>query len=181
MSIEVKQSVTIDRPAQELYERWRDLPRLPRLMRHLQSVTVLDERRSRWVASGPADATVTWEAVIVEDVPGEVIAWRSAESADVPNDGRVRFSAAPAGQGTEVQVHLRYDPPLGVVGKTFARLFGEEPSQQVREDLKRFKQEVETGEVATIEGQPTGPGRPTPDESARLERALAKQAEEEAS
>ena len=161
MSIDVSQSVTIGRPAAELYERWRDLPRLPELMQHLESVTVLDERRSHWVAKGPADTKVEWEATIVEDVPGEVISWRSVEGSEIPNEGRVEFNRAPADQGTELRVHLKYDPPAGVLGKTVARLFGEEPSQQIRQDLKRFKQLVEAGEIATIEGQPSGPERYT--------------------
>src|SRR5690606_29360555 len=96
MSIDVSQSVTIGRPAAELYERWRDLPRLPELMQHLESVTVLDERRSHWVAKGPADTKVEWEATIVEDVPGEVISWRSVEGSEIPNEGRVEFNRAPA-------------------------------------------------------------------------------------
>jgi uncharacterized membrane protein len=156
MSIHTKQSVTIAAPAQELYERWRDLTRLPELMRHLKSVTPLGEERWHWVAQGPAGTEVAWDARLVADEPGRRIAWRSEEGSQVPNDGEVTFAEAPNDQGTEVRVHLSYDPPLGVVGKTFARLFGEEPSQQVREDLKRFKQLVETGEIATTKGQPTG-------------------------
>lgn len=156
MVINVKQSVTIARPAGELYERWHDFDRLPELMRHLKSVTVLDAKRSHWVAQGPADTDIEWDARIVEDQPGRLIAWTSEEGSEIPNEGRVEFSPAPADQGTEVRVQLRYDRPLGLVGKTFARLFGEEPNQQIREDLKRFKQLMETGEVATTAGQPKG-------------------------
>lgn len=169
MSIEVKQSVTIGRPAEELYERWRDLTHLPELMRHLESVTLLGGDLSRWVAAAPGGGKVQWDAQLVQEVPGEVIAWRSVEGSEVPNEGVVRFLPAPAGQGTEVKVRLFYDPPLGTVGKTVARLFGEEPSQQVREDLKRFKQEVETGEVATVAGRPAGPKRPGRQDGAAAE------------
>lgn len=173
MSIEVKQSVTVRRSAEELYERWRDLTHLPKLMRHLESVTLLGGNLSRWVAAAPGGAKVQWDAELVQDVPGEVIAWRSVEGSEVPNEGAVRFLPAPAGQGTGVKVRLYYDPPLGTVGRTVARLFGEEPSQQVREDLKRFQQEVETGEVATVERRPEGPKRPTRREAAGTARVEA--------
>jgi uncharacterized membrane protein len=124
-------------------------------MEHLESVEVLDERRSRWRAKGPAGRHVEWEAVIHNEVPNELIAWKSTEDADVPNAGSVRFREVPGGRGTEVRVLLEYEPPAGRVGVAVARLFGEEPGIQVREDLRRFKQLVETGElpVSEIPGQ----------------------------
>jgi uncharacterized membrane protein len=124
-------------------------------MEHLERVEVLDDRRSRWTVRGPAGRALSWEAVVHNEIPGELIAWKSAEDADVPNAGSVHFSDAPGGRGTEVRVVLEYDPPAGALGVAIARLFGEEPGIQVREDLRRFKQLVETGElpVSEIPGQ----------------------------
>jgi uncharacterized membrane protein len=149
-------AITVGRPRDEVYRFWRDLENLPRFMVHLDSVTVLDDRHSHWVARGPAARTVEWDAEIVEDRPGEAIGWRSARRATVGNSGTVRFAPAPGGRGTEVRVVLRYDPPGGAVGAAFARLLGEHPEQQVRDDLRRFKQVLETGEVVRSEGSPEG-------------------------
>jgi uncharacterized membrane protein len=170
-SLPVKETITVRRPPEEVYRFWRDLENLPRFMRHLEAVQVTGERRSHWKAEAPAGRTVEWDAEIVEDRPNELIAWRSLEGADVRNSGRVRFRPAPGGQGTEVQVELRYDPPGGTPGKTVATLFGKEPGQEVHGDLRRLKQVLEAGEViisdATIEGSRL-PQRPAqPPESAR--------------
>jgi uncharacterized membrane protein len=145
--VHVRKSVTINRTIEEVYDFWHDFENFPRFMRHLESVRMLDEKRSRWTATGPAGATVEWDAITTEDVPNEVIAWRSAENADVPNEGRVRFKRAPGDRGTEVEVELRYDPPGGHLAATFAKLFREEPSQQVSDDLRHFKQVMETGDI----------------------------------
>jgi uncharacterized membrane protein len=139
--------VRINRPLEEVYTWWRDFENLPTFMRHLESVDVLDARRSHWKVKAPAGMTVEWEAEIVEDEPNRLIAWRSLPGADVENSGIVRFEAAPVGHGTQVTVSLRYEPPGGVVGRAFAKLFGEEPEQQVREDLRALRQVLETGEV----------------------------------
>ena len=145
--IEVRQQITIRRAPSEVYGFWRDFQNLPRFMAHLESVRVIDDRRSRWVARAPAGGTVEWDAEIVDDRPGELIAWRSLPQGDVPNEGLVRFVPAPADQGTEIHVDLRYDPPGGRVGAAVAKLFGEEPGQQVKGDLRRLKQVLEIGEV----------------------------------
>jgi uncharacterized membrane protein len=145
--IQVKKSITINCSREEAYPFWRDFENLPRFMAHLESVRVLDQRRSYWKAKAPLGATVEWTAEIIEDRPNEIIAWRSTEEADVTNSGQVRFMPAPGGRGTEVHVELRYDPPGGIIGATVAKLFGEEPSQQVDGDLRRFKQLLEVGEV----------------------------------
>lgn len=153
----VEHSLSINRSPEECYRFWRDLENLPRFMRHLQSVQVQDDTRSHWVAKGPAGALVEWDAEITEDRPGERLAWRSLEGADVPNAGAVTFEAAPGGRGTIVRVVLHYRPPAGGrFGALVARSLREEPRFQVREDLRRFKQVMETGEVATTEGQPSG-------------------------
>ena len=145
--VHVKQQITIGRPPEELYRFWRDFQNLPRFMEHLESVRVIDDRRSRWTARAPAGGSVEWDAEIIEDRPNERISWRSVGDADVPNSGTVRFLAAPGGRGTEVHVELRYDPPGGKLGALVAKLLGEEPGQQVNGDLRRLKQVIETGEV----------------------------------
>lgn len=162
--IHVQESITVNRPVQEVYGFWHNFENLPRFMTHLESVRVVDERRSRWKAKAPVGTSVEWEAETTEDRPNELIAWRALDNADVPNSGRVRFAPAPAGRGTEVHVELTYDPPGGVIAAFIAKLFGEEPSQQVKTDLRRFKQVLETGEVvqsdASIHSRPH-PARPS--------------------
>jgi uncharacterized membrane protein len=140
-------TVTVNRPPDELYRFWRDFENLPRFMSHLESVRITGERRSHWVAKAPAGTTVEWDAEITKDVPDQLIAWRSVEGSDVENSGVVRFDRAPGGRGTEVRVELFYDPPAGLIGAGVAKLFGEEPGQQIKGDLRRFKQVMETGEV----------------------------------
>ena len=152
----VEDAVTVSRPRAELYRFWRDLENLPRVMRHLESVTVLNAERSRWKAKAPAGAAVEWDAVIINEIENELIAWKSVDEADVRNAGSVHFRDAAGGRGTELRVVLEYDPPAGRLGAAVATLLGEEPNVQVREDLRRFKQLVETGEIATTEGQPSG-------------------------
>lgn len=156
MAIDVSKAATIGKPPSEIYAYWRRLENLPRFMDHLESVTEQGEGVSHWVAKAPAGTTVAWDAKITEERDGELIAWRSLDGAQIPNTGEVRFVEAPAGRGTEVHVQLSYDPPAGAVGAAFAKLFGEEPDQQVREDLRRFKRVMETGEIPTTEGQPSG-------------------------
>ena len=145
--IRTKRSLTINKSPEECYAFWRNFENLPQFMRHLESVTVIDERRSHWKAKAPAGATVEWDAETVEDRPNEFIGWRSTEDADVHNAGSVRFERAPGGRGTEVRVELEYKPPLGKLGSKVAMLFREEPGQQVMDDLRHFKQVMETGEI----------------------------------
>ena len=154
--IEVERAVTVDRPAADLYRFWRDVANLPRFMDHLKEVSVLDDRRSHWVAKAPLDTSVEWDAEITEERPDELIAWRSLPGSEIPNEGKVCFSPAPGGRGTEVRVSLAYRPPAGPVGAALAKLFGDEPGQQVREDLRRFKAIIETGEAPTTDGQSSG-------------------------
>ena len=145
--IRVRRSVTVLRMPEEVYTFWRDFRNLPRFMEHLESVEVLDDRRSRWRAKAPVGTDVEWEAEIVEDTPNELITWRSLPGSEVDNTGSVKFVPAPGGRGTEIHVELRYDPPGGKLGATIAKLFGEAPEQQVLSDLRRLKQVMETGEV----------------------------------
>jgi uncharacterized membrane protein len=163
-AVRVVASLTINRPADELYRYWRNFENLPRFMHHLIQVRVGEDNRSWWLARAPAGKSVHWEAELTDDRPGERIAWRSTDRADIPNAGSVRFAPAPGGRGTVVTVEMEYRPPAGLFGATFARLFGEEPEQQVRGDLRRFKQVMETGEVirsdATLRGNRLQDQRP---------------------
>ncbi|MDY6785495.1 MAG: SRPBCC family protein [Cyanobacteriota bacterium] len=154
--IVVEKTVIIDKPAEELYNYWRNFENLPTFSHHLKSVTVYDELRSHWVAKAPLDTTLEWDAMVVSDRPNELIAWTSAEDADVDHSGFVRFRPATGGRGTEVKVVLEYNLPGGIITATLAQLFGEEPEQKIGDVLNRFKQLMETGEIATTEGQPKG-------------------------
>lgn len=168
----VSKSVTVNRPREEVYAFWRDFENLPRFLHHLIAVTRIDATRSQWRVSGPGGSTVEWEAAITEDVPGQRIAWQSLAGSDVANEGIVSFADAPTDRGTEVRVELRFDPPAGRAGVLVARLFGEAPEQQVRDDMRRFKQVMETGEVVLSEGSLQGAG-----EGARAERPAQPPAE----
>jgi uncharacterized membrane protein len=152
--IKVSEMVTINRSPEELYAVWRDFENLPKLMRHVESVQILDSRRSRWKVRGPAGLTVEWDAEIVRDIPNELITWQSLENAEVIHAGSVSFERTPGSAGTEVRVILRYDPPGGALGATLAGLLGEEPSGQIREDLRNFKRMVEFGEFPTVKAKP---------------------------
>ena len=154
--IKLEKSVTISRPPEELYRFWRNFENLPRFMNHLEAVHVTGEGHSHWVAKGPAGKSVEWDAEIYNEKEGEMIAWRTLGDADVASAGSVHFEPAAGGRGTVVRVVLKYDPPGGKLGALVARLFGENPEQQITEDLGRFKQLMETGEIATTEGQPSG-------------------------
>lgn len=141
-------SVTINRPAQEIYAFYRDFANLPQFMENIERIDVLDDRRSHWVVKAPAGKTVEWDAEVTEDVPGEAIYWQADENSDVPNSGRITFVERP-GRGTIVTATIAYDPPAGTVGKLVAKLFQREPGIQARRDLRRLKQLLETGEIAT--------------------------------
>ena len=147
--IKVEQSVTINRPVLEVYRFWRNFENLPRFMDHLESVTVIDETRSRWIAKGPAGTRVEWDAVIHNEVDDELIAWRSLPGSEVNNAGSVHFTPTASGTGTEVRVVLSYEPPAGKVGAAFAKLLGEEPSKQVEDDLRRFKQVMDSADIVS--------------------------------
>jgi uncharacterized membrane protein len=154
--IKVEKSVIINRPADELYRIWRDFEQLPRFMNHLKSVRVIDEKRSHWEAKTPAGMTVEWDVEIINEIPNELIAWRSLEGSQIPHAGTVRFGKAPNGQETVVKVTLNYDRPAGRLLSTVAQLLGKHPKQQLEENLRRFKQIMEAGETPTIENQPVG-------------------------
>jgi uncharacterized membrane protein len=153
--IHVQQSFSVNKPREELYRFWRQFDNLPSFMKHLESVRVLSDTRSHWVVKGPF-GNVEWDAEIIHDKPDELIAWKSMANADVDSSGSVRFADGGNDRGTTVRVVLDYIPPAGKIGKYVAKLFGEEPTLQVREDLRRFKRLMETGEIPTTMGQPRG-------------------------
>jgi uncharacterized membrane protein len=155
--VTVRRTISINKPVEDVYAFWRDFENLPRFMRHLESVTA-DGARSHWVARAPAGRTISWDAEIVEEKPNELIAWRSLEHADVRNAGVVSFERGPGGRGTTIRVSLTYAPPGGKLAAVVAKLFGEEPGQQVQDDLRGLKQLLEAGEVPTVAGQPRGNG-----------------------
>ena len=146
--VNVDESVTINRPVEELYRFWRNLENLPKFMQHLESVERVTDTLSRWRAKGPAGSTVEWNAEIINEVPNQVIGWKSIEGSDVVSAGSVHFDSDGAGRGTRVRVRLQYSPPGGKVGATIAWLFGRDAATEIREDLRRFKQLIETGEIA---------------------------------
>ena len=143
----IDRCITVMRPADELYRQWRDLAHLPEWIHHLRSVTVQDEKRSHWVAVGARGVVVEWDAELVADEPGRLIAWRSVDDADVDNAGSVAFTRAPGDRGTEIRVILRY-APAGHLGGAVGPFFRMGVDRQVREDLRRFKQRMEAREVA---------------------------------
>jgi uncharacterized membrane protein len=156
-SIKVEKTVTIsNKSPEELYRFWRNFENLPRFMKHVKHVSVVNDKRSHWIATAPMGASVEWDAEIVNEWENHLIAWSSVEGADIDNSGFVRFQPAPDGRGTEVKVVIEYNPPGGAVTATLAKLFGEEPKQQIGDDLRRFKMLMEAGEIATTEGQPSG-------------------------
>lgn len=153
--IHVQKSVTINQPAAELYQFWRNFENLPQFMNHLESVTTTGEKTSHWKVKAPLGTTFEWDAELTSDVENEKIGWKSAEIAEISNSGVVEFHET-KNRGTEVRITLTYEPPAGKIGSLIAKLFGEEPNQQIEEDLRRFKRLMETGSIMKIEGQPSG-------------------------
>ena len=147
LGIRVDRTITINRPRQEVFRFWRDLTNLPKFMTHVKSVSITGDNRSRWVVKAPAGRHVQWDATIHNEIENELIAWRTLPGADVDHAGSVRFKDA-AGGATEVQIELQYNPPAGTLGAVFARLWGEEPTQQIEADLVKLKQVLETGELS---------------------------------
>jgi uncharacterized membrane protein len=149
-------SIATTKSPDECYRFWRNVQNLPRFMDNLQTVQALDERRFHWVAKGPAETPMEWDCEITEDRPGSALAWRTLDGAQIPNAGSVIFEAAPNGRGTIVRLSIHYSPTGGRLTAGLARLLRQDPQSQVDEDLRRFKQLLETGEIATTQGQPTG-------------------------
>lgn len=142
--MDAKKDVTINKSPEELYHFWHNFENLPRFMNHIKSVTIINDKRSHWVAAAPIGDTVEWDAEIIQDTENESIVWKSLPGADVDNTGSVSFAKAQSG-GTEVKVTIAYEPPGGKIGAAFATFFGENPQQQLEDDLNRFKRLMETG------------------------------------
>jgi uncharacterized membrane protein len=152
--IHVEESISINRPVADVFRFWRNFENLPKFMKHLESVATREEGVSHWVATGPAGIKAEWDARIINEIDNKLIGWQSLEGSMISTAGSVNFRET--SRGTEVRVHLQYNPPAGKLGATVARLLGEEPGVQIREDLRRLKQLMETGEIPTTEGQPRG-------------------------
>ena len=153
----LEESLTVARPRAEAYELWRHFDRFDRFMTHIERVVMTGDKRSRWTAKGPGGiGEISWDAETTAMDENTRVAWRSLEGADVDNEGEVRFKDAPAGRGTEVHVRIRYAPPAGALGTAAAKLFNPAFEKIIRDDLRRFRMLLETGEVATTEGQPKG-------------------------
>jgi uncharacterized membrane protein len=160
-AVYVRRSMIINESPENLYQRWHDFESLPQFMSHLLSVESTGEKRSHWVAKGPAGSRIEWDAEMNEDIPNQLIRWRSLPGADVDSAGSVRFEPATGGRGTIVRVDMHYRPPAGKAGAWIAKMLGQAPEKQLAVDLRRFKQMVETGEIARTEGQPAGRQRST--------------------
>lgn len=173
--IHVQKSVTIDKSQNELYTFWRNFENLPQFMNHLESVQVTGDKTSHWKVKAPLGYSVEWDAELTSDVENERIGWKSAEISEIPNSGTVEFRPT-TNRGTEVRVTLTYEPPAGKVGSLIAKLFGEEPSQQVAEDLRRFKSLMEAGLIMKTEGQPSGREKVSADSKKENLSATAKTA-----
>jgi uncharacterized membrane protein len=173
-AVRMTRTITIQRSARELYSFWRDFANLPKFMPHLQSVRVIDEKKSHWISKGPAGKEIEWDAEITSENLNDHISWQSLPGSEVPNKGTVRFEELPNDRGCVVRVAIVYDPPGGMLGSKLAKLLGRAPEQMTGSDLRRFKSLMETGEVATTEGQPAG--RPT-SQSRRFDKALPQLAE----
>jgi len=141
--IHVEEAITVNRPVSDVFRFWRNFENLPTFMKHLESVSEREAGVTHWVAVGPAGTRVEWDARIITEVDNRLIGWQSLEGSTISTAGSVNFREST--RGTEVRVHFQYNPPAGRLGAAVAWLFGEEPHIQVREDLRRFKQLIETG------------------------------------
>jgi len=171
--IRVDKSITINKPREEVFAFWRNLENLPRFMQHVHSVSAIDNKRSHWIVRGTSGKIVEWDAEINNEQPNELIGWRSISGSDIDSAGSVHFKQAPFGRGTEVHLELQYIPPGGAVGAALSRLLGENPANQIEADLRRLKQLLETGEIATTEGQPHGKEEALRRQPARARRSVA--------
>jgi uncharacterized membrane protein len=152
-AVKIEHSVTVKRPAADLYAFWRDPANLPRVFEFVERVEMLSDTTARWRVRGPAGLSIDWDAEIINEIPNELLAWKSVGDADIPNAGSLRFRPAPDDRGTEVRLVLEYEPPAGHLGAWVAKLVEANPEAQIRDAFRRFKQLAETGEVVATEGQ----------------------------
>jgi uncharacterized membrane protein len=151
-----EQAIVVGKSPQECYAFWRDFSNLPRFIPMLETVTMKDHRTSHWVVQMPGGGKLEWDAQITEDREGERIAWHSLPGSTMKHAGTVRFEPAPGGRGCIVRALVHFQPPLGLTGRSFAKAVGRDPTGHGRENLRRFKQLIETGEIPTTRAQPSG-------------------------
>ncbi|MDB5036726.1 MAG: hypothetical protein JWQ35_254 [Bacteriovoracaceae bacterium] len=156
--IKAEYSVTILKDASFIYSVWRNFENLPRFMKHLDEVQVLNDTRTLWRAKPFENLETEWETEMIAETPDEFISWRSIEGSEISIAGSVHFSPAPRGQGTQVTVRMMYGPPLGKITHVITKLTKADPHSLLREDMKRFKSYIETGDILSTEGQPRGQG-----------------------
>jgi uncharacterized membrane protein len=154
--VAIEKTITVFRPVEEIYRLWRNVENLPRFMSHIESVTIVDEVQSHWVARIPGSMRLEWDAVIADERENEIISWCSLPNSDVEHAGSVYFRPVPGRNATEVRVVLSYKPPGGVAGTAVAKLISAVTEHQLQEDLRSFKAVIEAGEKPTIAGQPVG-------------------------
>ena len=145
--VRIEESIVIERPADDIYRYWRNYANVPEFMHQVQRVDDLGGGRSHWVLATPVGVTLEWDAEIHNDSPGELIAWRSLEGAQVQTAGSVHFSPDTAGRGTVVRVNQKMNPPGGKLGVALAGLVGDDPGALTRENLRTLKQIMEGGRV----------------------------------
>jgi uncharacterized membrane protein len=154
--VTLEATITVNKPAADVYRFWRRLENHPQFVAHLESVVSTGNKHSHWVAKAPMQMPIEWDAEIIEERENALLSWRSLPGADVDNAGTVRFRELPNGRGTEVRLRLDYSPPGGIAGMALARLFKTLTEQQLKEDLRHFKQIIEAGEIPTVADQPSG-------------------------
>lgn len=159
LGVQVQRAILVNATPEKAYEFVRNLENLPRFMKHVKTIRITGDKRSHWVVKAPAGRQVEWDAEIINDLPGELIAWRSVNNPDIDSAGSIHFERSRGDRGTIIRVSMQYLPPAGVLGVAVAKLFGEEPELQLRSDLRRLKQILETGETPTTAGQPFGGSR----------------------
>jgi uncharacterized membrane protein len=167
--IKVSRTITINRPAEDLYAFWREPANLPDVMGYVESVQTLDDKIAHWKLKLPGGMKVEFDVEVYKDIPNEVIAWRSLDGSELPNGGTVSFRPAPANRGTQVHLVVEFVPPAGVLGRTVLKLFNDAPAQYIGQYLRELKQVMETGEKSTTKGQPSGrESEETEDESRNI-------------
>jgi uncharacterized membrane protein len=179
LGVRVDEDMAIQKSPEELYRFWRNLENLPRFMDHLECVKVIDDRVSHWVARAPAGFNVEWDAEIVNDIENELIGWRSLKGSQVDNGGSVRFDRMPDGNGTMLRVSLQYNPPAGYVGAMIARMFGDAPEMTIAQDLRRFKELMETGNITSTGRKPRSFSPRSPKKSPVWDRDMVEKSSEE--
>ena len=148
LGIKVAHSIAVNAPPERVYGAWRNFSNLPRFMSHVERIEQVGANRSRWTVRVPAGMNVTWDAEIINDVPNQLIAWRTVDTKLIAHAGSVQFERSPDGRGTTVRVSMQYDPPAGEVGHALAAALGQDPERQIAQDLQAFKRAMEAGELA---------------------------------